>query len=142
MFGEVVEIGSAARSIQPGDYAVFTVRRGCEHCPACATNRSDLCESGDYTERGIRRRDEYQTEFVVDEEQYLVKVPREIVSVRVLAEPMSVAEKAIDEALYIQMARLPDASEPEQWLNASTKHFATAASRPMGPSPAMSTRLP
>ena len=116
MFGKVVETGSAVRSVEPGDYAVFTVRRGCGHCPACAKNRSDLCESGDYTERGIRRRDGYQTEFVVDEEQYLVKVPCEIVAVGVLAEPMSVAEKAIDEALQIQMARLPDATEPEQWL--------------------------
>jgi threonine dehydrogenase-like Zn-dependent dehydrogenase len=116
MFGEVVEVGSPVSSVRPGDYAVFTVRRGCGHCPACAKNRSDLCESGDYTERGIRRRDGYQTESVVDEEQYLVKVPPEIVSAGVLAEPMSVAEKAIDEALAIQMARLPEAQTPEQWL--------------------------
>lgn len=116
IFGQVVEIGSAVRAVHPGHYAVFTVRRGCGHCPACAKSRSDLCESGDYTERGIRRRDGYQAEFVVDEEQYLVKVPREIVSLGVLAEPMSVAEKAIDEAVQIQMARLSDAQTPEQWL--------------------------
>ena len=29
MFGQVVEVGSAVKRVKPGDYAVFTVRRGC-----------------------------------------------------------------------------------------------------------------
>jgi threonine dehydrogenase-like Zn-dependent dehydrogenase len=139
MFGKVVEVGSGLRSVQPGDYAVFTVRRGCGHCGPCARSRSDLCESGDYTERGIRRRDGYQTEFVVDEEQYLVKVPRAIGSVGVLAEPMSVAEKAIDEAVQIQMARLPDTQTPEQWLKG--KRVLVAGLGPIGLLAAFALRL-
>jgi threonine dehydrogenase-like Zn-dependent dehydrogenase len=47
-------------------------------------------------------------EYVIDEEQYLVKVPPELKLYGVLTEPMSVVEKAIDEILTIQQARLPD----------------------------------
>ena len=40
----------------------------------------------------------YQTEFVVDKEQYVVRVPAELEAVGVLMEPLSIVEKAIDEA--------------------------------------------
>src|SRR5438270_6394436 len=98
MFGRVVDVGRDVHSVAVGDYAVFTVRRGCGHCPACAMNRSDMCYTGDYADRGIRHQDGYQTEFVVDSEQYVVKVPPEIGTIGVLAEPMSIAQKAIEEA--------------------------------------------
>jgi len=52
----------------------------------------------------------------VDEEQYLVKVPESMRSIGVLAEPMSVAEKAIDEALSIQTSRLPEVAKGE-WIS-------------------------
>jgi threonine dehydrogenase-like Zn-dependent dehydrogenase len=116
MIGQVVATGPAVRAVQAGDYAVVTVRRPCGHCPPCAGNRSDLCESGDYTERGIRRRDGFQTQVVVDEEPYLVKVPADLGARAVLAEPTSVAEKAINEALGVQKARLPDAADPVAWI--------------------------
>jgi threonine dehydrogenase-like Zn-dependent dehydrogenase len=106
MFGQVVEVGSAVRSARAGDFGCFTVRRGCGHCSFCLADRSDLCSSGDYTERGIRRRDGYETEFVLDQEKYFVPVPPELVPLGVLAEPMSVSQKAIDEALRVQEARL------------------------------------
>lgn len=116
MFGQVVEIGPAVTSVHPGDYAVFSVRRGCGHCSACALNRSDMCYTGDYTERGIKGRDGYQAEYVVDSEQNVVKIPEAMASVGVLAEPMSVVEKAIDEAIRIQVARLPDAGDAQGWI--------------------------
>ncbi len=116
MLGQVVATGSAVSAVQPGDYAVFSVRRGCGHCPACAKNRSDMCYTGDYTERGIKGRDGYQAEYVVDSEQYVVKIPRDMASFGVLTEPMSVVEKAIDEAIRIQASRWPDAEDPEGWL--------------------------
>lgn len=116
MFGKVVEVGGAVQAVKPGDFAVFTVRRGCDHCESCAENRSDMCASGDYTERGIRAADGFQTEFVVDTEQYVVKVPASMAQFGVLAEPMSVAEKAVWEAAEIQAARLPGAHSPEEWL--------------------------
>jgi len=117
MFGQVVDVGQAVSRVQHGDYAVFTVRRGCGDCMPCRMNRSDMCQTGNYHERGIWGLDGYQTEFVVDKEQYVVKVPDEIKSVGVLCEPLSVAEKAIDEALRLQTARLPDAPARPDWLH-------------------------
>jgi threonine dehydrogenase-like Zn-dependent dehydrogenase len=116
MFGQVVAVGRAVTRVQPGDYAVFTVRRGCGHCLPCAMNRSDMCRTGDYTERGIWGQDGYQTEYVVDQEQYVVRIPPELAAVGVLCEPLSVAEKAIDEAVRLQTSRLPDAPATPDWL--------------------------
>jgi threonine dehydrogenase-like Zn-dependent dehydrogenase len=116
MFGQVVDVGSSVTSVKIGDYALFTVRRGCEHCDACNNNRSDMCYTGEYTERGIKGADGYQCEYVVDKEQYLVPVPEEIKEFGVLTEPMSVAAKAIDEALNIQYARLKNIIKTEDWL--------------------------
>jgi threonine dehydrogenase-like Zn-dependent dehydrogenase len=116
MFGEVVETGSAVTRVKPGDYALFTVRRGCGKCLPCIMNRSDMCRTGDYLERGIWGLDGYQAEFVVDRESYVVKVPSVLEPVGVLSEPMSVAEKAIAEVTQLQMARLPDAPATPDWL--------------------------
>lgn len=116
MLGQVIEIGNVVKKVAPGDYAVFTVRRGCGSCDACLHNRSDMCYTGKYTERGIKGADGYQAEFVVDREQYIVKVPESIKDIGVLTEPMSVAAKAIDEALMIQAARLKDFDRSEDWL--------------------------
>ena len=46
MFGQVVETGRGVKQVKPGDYAVFTVRRGCGKCRPCAMNRSDMCQTG------------------------------------------------------------------------------------------------
>jgi glucose 1-dehydrogenase len=116
MFGQVVEVGLAVKRARPGDFGNFTVRRGCGHCASCKAGRSDMCSSGDYTERGIRKRDGYETELVVDQEQYFVPVPKELVPLGVLAEPTSVAEKAIDEALLIQKARLAASAAGGDWV--------------------------
>lgn len=116
MFGEVVATGEAVTIVKPGDYAVFTVRRGCNECLACLNNRSDLCYTGNYTERGIKGADGFQAEYVVDKEKYLVKVPQNMREIGVLTEPMSVAAKAIDEALIIQGARLKNIDPGERWL--------------------------
>ena len=107
MLGQVVETGAEVSAVSVGDYAVLTVRRGCGKCEACRHNRSDMCYTGNYTERGIKARHGYETEFVVDDEQYVIKVPESAKSVGVLAEPMSIVQKAIDEANSIQSVRLP-----------------------------------
>jgi glucose 1-dehydrogenase len=117
MFGQVVETGSAVTRVKQGDYTVFTVRRGCGKCMPCAMNRSDMCRTGEYQERGIWGADGYQTEYIVDKEQYAVRIPHELKQVGVLAEPLSVAEKAIDEAVRLQFARLPDALATPDWLS-------------------------
>ena len=116
MLAQVTEVGASVSRVKPGDLAVFTVRRGCGRCLPCSMNRSDMCETGDYRERGIKGMDGYQTEFIVDREQYLIRVPAELEPVAVLTEPLSIAEKAIDEAVRIQFARLPDAQATPNWL--------------------------
>jgi threonine dehydrogenase-like Zn-dependent dehydrogenase len=116
MLGRVVGIGRSVKRVALEDLAVFTVRRGCGKCLPCLMNRSDMCQTGEYAERGIWGLDGYQTETVVDKEQYVVRVPRELEPVGVLCEPLSVAEKAIDEAVRIQLTRLPDAQATLEWL--------------------------
>ncbi len=116
MFGQVVETGGSVTKVKKGDYGVFMVRRGCGKCPACLNDRSDMCYTGDYTERGIKQRDGYQAQYVVDSDKYLVKLPDSIKEVGVLTEPMSVGAKAIDEALIIQQARLKGIVPDQDWI--------------------------
>jgi threonine dehydrogenase-like Zn-dependent dehydrogenase len=116
MLGQVVQAGKAVSRVRPGDLAVFTVRRGCGACGNCRMNRPDMCSTGNYRERGIWGLDGYQAEYVVDSEQYVVRVPEELAGGGVLVEPLSVAEKAIDEAVRLQCARLPSAAAAHRWL--------------------------
>lgn len=115
MLGRVADPGKSKRKIKPGDYALFMVRRPCNHCGPCNQGRSDMCSSGDYTERGIRGRHGFQAEYVVDSDDYLIPVPSSISDIGVLTEPMSVVVKAIDEAVALQSARMPGA-ELTSWL--------------------------
>ena len=140
MFGQVIEAGSEAlKSTHPGDYAVFTVRRGCGKCLPCQMNRPDMCQTGDYRERGIWGMDGYQAEVVVDRLMYRVQVPPELKEVGVLCEPTSVAEKAIDESIRIQFARLPDAAATPDWLHG--RRCLVAGLGPIGLLAAMILRL-
>lgn len=116
MFGQVTETGRDVTRVKAGDFAVFTVRRGCGKCLPCLMNRSDMCRTGEYRERGIWGLDGYQTEFVVDKEQYITHVPSPLAEIGVLTEPTSVAEKAIDEAVRVQTARSPAASAQPDWF--------------------------
>jgi threonine dehydrogenase-like Zn-dependent dehydrogenase len=106
--GEVVEVGPAVKGFKVGDLAVPTVRRPCglPDCPSCAEGRQDFCYTGQFTERGIKQRHGYMTEFVVDREQFLVPVPKSLRDVAVLVEPLTIAEKALIEVWQVQQ-RLP-----------------------------------
>jgi threonine dehydrogenase-like Zn-dependent dehydrogenase len=139
MFGQVTAVGKGVSRVQAGDYAVFTVRRGCGKCMPCIMNRSDMCKTGEYVERGIWGADGYQTEYVVDKEQYVVRIPPELEQVGVLAEPLSVAEKAIDESIRLQFARLPDALATPDWLQG--RHCLVAGLGPIGLLAALALRL-
>jgi glucose 1-dehydrogenase len=116
MFGQVVAAGAAVKSVKEGDYAVFTVRRPCERCAPCRMGRADMCRTGEYRERGIQGLDGYQTEFAVDKEQYVVPVPGELEKAGVLMEPLSIVEKAIEEAIRLQKVRCPDAAATPAWM--------------------------
>lgn len=107
MVSRVIETGPAVKNFKKGDLLVFTVRRGCNACPACKILRYDMCLTGNYTERGIKGRHGYEAQYVVDQEMYAIKVPSSVAHLAVLTEPMSVVEKAIDIGGLIQKARLP-----------------------------------
>lgn len=106
--GEVVEVGPGVRQFKVGDLVVPSVRRPCshEHCGPCREDRQDFCSTGDFTERGIKMVHGYMTEFFVEEEKFLTGVPRELRDVAVLVEPLTVAEKALDQVWKVQ-DRLP-----------------------------------
>ena len=106
--GEVVEVGPKASRVKKGDLVVTSVRRPCPHdwCIACKKGRPDFCYSGDFTERGIKQRHGYMTELVVEEEQYLNLVPAELRAIGVLVEPLTIAEKSLEQ-LWIVQQRLP-----------------------------------
>jgi threonine dehydrogenase-like Zn-dependent dehydrogenase len=106
--GEVMEIGNSVSGFKPGDLAVMTVRRPCARpgCAPCAESRQDFCSTGAFTERGIKERHGFMTEHVVDRERFMLKAPPELRDVAVLAEPLTIAEKALIEVWQIQQ-RLP-----------------------------------
>jgi threonine dehydrogenase-like Zn-dependent dehydrogenase len=62
--------------------------------------------TGLFTERGIHKADGFLSEFAVEKEQYVVKVPPTLRGMAVLTEPVSIAEKAIEQIRTIQ-SRLP-----------------------------------
>lgn len=99
-FGRVVQAPSSS-ALSPGDLVVATVRRGCGICRFCNSGRSDFCETGRFTERGIRGRDGYLTSSYTEIPEYLVRVPPALRSHAVLLEPLSVVEKAILEGQSI-----------------------------------------
>ncbi len=139
MFGEVVDTGSDVTTVAPGDLAVFTVRRGCDNCLPCKMNRPDMCRTGDLRERGIWGLDGYQAPLVVDTESYVVRVPDELESVGVLCEPLSVAEKAVDECIRLQEARLPGTAATPNWLHG--RRTLVAGLGPIGLLAALALRL-
>ena len=105
---EVVETGPAVHRFRPGDLAVPTVRQACTHpeCVACRGGRPDFCYTGDFRERGIKQLHGFMTDYVVEDEEYLNPVPRELRDVAVLVEPLTIAEKALAQITAIQR-RLP-----------------------------------
>lgn len=106
--GEVIEVGAQATRVKPGDLVVTMVRRPCPHprCRPCREDRQDFCTTGDYTERGINGAHGFMTELVVDDEHYMNVVPPELRDVAVLTEPLTIAEKGLEQVWQVQ-ARLP-----------------------------------
>jgi threonine dehydrogenase-like Zn-dependent dehydrogenase len=139
MFGQVIEIGAAVKRVKVEDFAAFTVRRGCGECAPCNMGRADMCQTGKYKERGIHGLDGYQTEFVVDKDEYVVHVPAELAAVGVLIEPLTIVEKAIDESIRLQIARLPEAAITPDWIFG--RRCLVAGLGPVGLLAAMALRL-
>jgi threonine dehydrogenase-like Zn-dependent dehydrogenase len=100
-FGQVAEVGSKVREVAPGDYVSCTVRR-----PGGSLfdliGRNDITSDEVYYERGINLCHGYLTEYFVDDAEFIVKVPRNLKHLGVLAEPASVCAKAIEQAFLAQ----------------------------------------
>lgn len=106
--GRVTEVGPDVTTLSVGDLAVPMVRRPCDdaRCAACRSGHQDFCETGEYTERGIKGADGFLAEEVVEEERYLVPVPESLRDVAVLTEPLTIAEKALRQFVSVER-RLP-----------------------------------
>ena len=112
---EVVQAGPAVEHLRAGDLVVPSVRRPCPHpgCLACRSGHQDFCYTGDFSERGIKDAHGYLTEYVVEHERYLTPVPPDLRDIAVLAEPLTIAEKALLQICWMMQQRPP-------WLAADT----------------------
>jgi glucose 1-dehydrogenase len=112
---EIVQVGSAVERFRVGDLVVPSVRRPCPDrgCLACRSGHQDYCYTGDFTERGIKEAHCYMTEYVVEQERYLNLVPPGLREIAVLAEPLTIAEKALAQVFWTMQHRPP-------WLDPQT----------------------
>ncbi len=100
-FGRVEAVGPNVSEFKAGDFVALTVRRpGSSVYDQIGTY--DMTTDETYFERGINLRHGFLTEYIVDEPEYIIRVPEGLQVVGVLMEPMSVAQKAIEQAYRIQ----------------------------------------
>src|SRR5580765_256597 len=100
-FGQVEAVGPNAYFLKPGDFVVATVRRPGRSLYD-AIGLQDMTTDSEYFERGINLRHGYLTEYYVEDEAFVVKIPQGLKEVGVLLEPMTVAQKGITQAYEIQ----------------------------------------
>ena len=102
-----VEEAPAGCGFAKGDLVAGIVRRPDPvPCPACAAGIWDMCRNGQYTERGIKQRNGYGSEFFRVETDFLIKLDPALGLLGVLIEPTSVVAKAWEHVLRIG-ARAP-----------------------------------
>jgi glucose 1-dehydrogenase len=83
--------------VNVGDLVVGIVRRPDPvPCPSCAVGEWDMCRNGRYTERGIKERHGFGSDYFRSEPGFLVKVDPGLGEAGVLFEPASVVAKAWD----------------------------------------------
>jgi threonine dehydrogenase-like Zn-dependent dehydrogenase len=117
----VAAVGAGVTDVAEGDLVVPLVRR---RRPGTRI-RVDMLAMGDYTERGIVEEHGFAQRFWLDDPRHLVTVPAALRGLAVLTEPISVAEKAINEALLVQRGRLGDTT----WTDPAPRVLVTG----MGP---------
>ncbi len=101
-FGQVMEVGpNVPDTIRPGTYVVATVRRP-GHSIYDQIGLQDMTTDDVYYERGINLRHGYLTEYYVEDAAYIVPLPGTLREVGVLLEPLTVAEKGLNQAYEIQ----------------------------------------
>ena len=112
---EIVQVGSAVERLRVGDLVVPSVRRPCPRRGglSCRSGHQDYCYTGEFAERGIKEAHGYMTEYVVDSERYMNVVPPDLREIAVLAEPLTIAEKALAQIFWMMQHRPP-------WLDPQT----------------------
>jgi glucose 1-dehydrogenase len=92
-----VEEAPQDSGFQKGDLVVGIVRHPDPvPCIACAAGEWDMCRNGKYTERGIKQRNGFGSEWFRNEPEFLVKLDPNLGGVGVLMEPSSILAKAWD----------------------------------------------
>jgi threonine dehydrogenase-like Zn-dependent dehydrogenase len=97
----LAEVARDGHGFSKGDLVCATVRRSCGHCVACGEGAPDSCLTGDYSERGITRLDGFARELVLEQPEHLIRIPRSLGRLAVLAEPTSICTRGIRHALTI-----------------------------------------
>jgi threonine dehydrogenase-like Zn-dependent dehydrogenase len=100
-FGRVEQVGPAVTQVKPGDYVTCTVRRP-GNSIFDRIGRSDITSEEIYFERGINLLHGFLTEYYVDDCEFVVRMPIGLKHLHVLAEPMSCAAKAVQQAYEAQ----------------------------------------
>lgn len=97
--GKVVETGSMVKSFTPGDIVVPTIRRDCDRC---IDARSDLCPHPErYHDSGLSGAHGFARDLLNIRGRYLIKIPPHLENLALLLPPLSVAEKAHQEAIQM-----------------------------------------
>jgi glucose 1-dehydrogenase len=92
-----VQEAPAGGGFAAGDLVVGIVRRPDPvPCPACAVGEWDMCRNGRYTERGIKERNGFGSDYFRIEPEFLVKLDQSLGAEGVLLEPTSIVAKAWD----------------------------------------------
>jgi glucose 1-dehydrogenase len=92
-----VQEAPAGSGFAAGDLVAGIVRRPDPvPCPACAVGEWDMCRNGRYTERGIKERNGFGSDYFRIEPEFLIKLPPSLGDEGVLIEPTSVVAKAWD----------------------------------------------
>ncbi len=117
----VEAVGEAVDVTTVGELVVPLIRRA----RGITRRRIDLLPVGSYTERGIVEEHGFSGGWWIEPEDRLLKIDPAMADVAVLTEPMSVPEKACNEALILQQARLGETA----WVDTPPRVLVTG----MGP---------
>jgi threonine dehydrogenase-like Zn-dependent dehydrogenase len=121
MMGVVEDVGRKVMNFRPGDAVTITVRRGCGICWPCKQGQSDYCLTGQFKERGLHKLDGFLTKYAVEEEENVVKLQPGTEKYGILVEPLSIAEKAVEQVRLVQSRTQPSCGHPSHAWN--TDHW-------------------
>jgi len=84
--------------LDKGEFVVPMVRRP-DECVDCQRGQLDMCLDGNYRECGIKGAHGFLREYLAEDSDFLVPVPKELRNMAVLTEPTSIATKGIEQAI-------------------------------------------